>query len=117
MGITLERNEMGETGILTQKQGTKTINGVKVPYYTGFGDSKKDHLGVNYKFDDKLSFNYMFDKKNILSITLVLIIANYSILIMMIVSILRNCILMTKMVLMLQRTIMSVLSVIQIIIL
>lgn len=63
MGITLGRNEMGETGILTQKQGTKTINGVKVPYYTGFGDSKKDHLGVSYKFDDKLSFNYMFDKK------------------------------------------------------
>lgn len=31
MGITLGRNEMGETGILTQKQGTKTINGVKVP--------------------------------------------------------------------------------------
>lgn len=65
LGITFGRNEMGETGILTQNQGTKTINGVRVPYYTGFGDSKKDHLGVSYKFDDKLSFNYMFDKKKI----------------------------------------------------
>ena len=49
LGVTLGRNEMGETGILTQKQGTKTINGVRVPLLYSFGDSKKDHLGVSYK--------------------------------------------------------------------
>lgn len=63
LGISFGRNEMGETGILSQNQGTKTINGTRVPYYTGFGDSKKDHIGVSYKFDDKLQFNYMFNKK------------------------------------------------------
>lgn len=63
LGLSFGRNEMGETGILSQNQGTKTINGTKVPYYTGFGDSKKDHIGVSYKFDDKLQFNYMFNKK------------------------------------------------------
>lgn len=63
LGLSFGRNEMGETGIMTDNQGTKTINGVKVPYYTGFGDSKKDHIGVSYKFDDKLQFNYMFNKK------------------------------------------------------
>ena len=29
----------------------------------GYGDSKKDHIGVSYKFDDNLQFNYMFNKK------------------------------------------------------
>ncbi len=63
LGLSLGRNEMGETGILSQNQGTKKINGEVVPYYTGFGDSRKDHIGVSYKFDDKLQFNYMFNKK------------------------------------------------------
>ena len=63
LGIALGRNEMGETGILSQNSGTKTINGTSVPYYIGFGDSKKDHIGVSYKFDDKLQFNYIFNKK------------------------------------------------------
>lgn len=63
LGLSFGRNEMGETGILSENQETKTINGKKIPYYTGFGDSKKDHIGVSYKFDDKLQFNYMFNKK------------------------------------------------------
>lgn len=64
LGISLGRNESGETGILSEIQGTKTINGEKVPYYTGFGDSKKDYIGINYKFDNKLNLSYMFNKKN-----------------------------------------------------
>lgn len=64
LGISLGRNESGETGILSEVQGTKTINGEKVPYYTGFGDSKKDYIGINYKFDHKLNLSYMFNKKN-----------------------------------------------------
>ena len=64
LGISLGRNESGETGILSEVQGTKTINGEKVPYYTGFGDSKKDYIGINYKFDNKLNLSYMFNKKN-----------------------------------------------------
>ena len=67
LGLSFGRHEMGETGNLSEKQGTKTIykNSVKntVPYYTGFGDSKKDHISVNYKFDDRLSASYMFNKK------------------------------------------------------
>lgn len=64
LGISLGRNESGETGILSEVQGTKTINGEKVPYYTGFGYSKKDYIGINYKFDNKLNLSYMFNKKN-----------------------------------------------------
>lgn len=63
LGLSFGRHEMGETGNLSEYQGTKTINGDKVPYYTGFGDSKKDHISVNYKFDDRLSASYMFNKK------------------------------------------------------
>lgn len=63
LGLSFGRHEMGETGNLSEYQGTKTINGTKVPYYTGFGDSKKDHISVNYKFDDRLSASYMFNKK------------------------------------------------------
>lgn len=64
LGISLGHNEMGATGNISLNQGTKTINGVKVPYYTGFGDSKKDHIAVNYQFDEKLSASYMFNKKD-----------------------------------------------------
>lgn len=64
LGISLGRNESGETGILSEVQVTKTINGEKVPYYTGFGYSKKDYIGINYKFDNKLNLSYMFNKKN-----------------------------------------------------
>ena len=63
LGITLGRNEMGETGILSEKIGTKNVFGTNIPYYMGYGDSKKDHIGVSYKFDDNLQFNYMFNKK------------------------------------------------------
>lgn len=63
LGLSFGRHEMGETGNISLQQGTKTINGSKVPYYTSFGDSKKDHISVNYKFDDRLSASYMFNKK------------------------------------------------------
>ena len=64
LGLSFGRDEMGETGNMSINQGTKTINGTRIPYYTGFGDSKKDHIGVNYKFDDRLSINYMYNKKD-----------------------------------------------------
>ena len=63
LGVSFGRNEMGETGILSEKIGTKNIFGSNIPYYMGYGDSKKDHIGVSYKFDDNLQFNYMFNKK------------------------------------------------------
>lgn len=63
LGVSFGRNEMGETGILSEKIGTKNVFGTNVPYYMGYGDSKKDHIGVSYKFDDNLQFNYMFNKK------------------------------------------------------
>lgn len=63
LGVSFGRNEMGETGILSEKIGTKNVFGTKIPYYMGYGDSKKDHIGVSYKFDDNLQFNYMFNKK------------------------------------------------------
>lgn len=63
LGVSLGRNEMGETGILSEKINTKNVFGTNIPYYMGYGDSKKDHIGVNYKFDDNLQFNYMFNKK------------------------------------------------------
>lgn len=63
LGVSFGRNEMGETGILSEKIGTKNIFGSNIPYYMGYGDSKKDHIGVSYQFDDNLQFNYMFNKK------------------------------------------------------
>lgn len=63
LGVSFGRNEMGETGILSEKIGTKNVFGSNIPYYMGYGDSKKDHIGVSYKFDDNLQFNYMFNKK------------------------------------------------------
>lgn len=63
LGVSLSRNEMGETGILSEKINTKNVFGTNIPYYMGYGDSKKDHIGVSYKFDDNLQFNYMFNKK------------------------------------------------------
>ena len=63
LGVSFGRNEMGETGILSEKIGTKNVFGTNIPYYMGYGDSKKDHIGVSYKFDDNLQFNYMFNKK------------------------------------------------------
>lgn len=64
MGISVGRNEMGDTGIITDMIGTKTINGSKIPAYTSFGDSQKDHFGIAYKFDDKWKVNYFFNKKD-----------------------------------------------------
>lgn len=61
--LALGRNEFGSTGNMTERLGTKKINGTAVPYYIGFGDSKKDHLAFNYKFDDRFKFSYMFNKK------------------------------------------------------
>lgn len=62
--LALGRNEFGSTGNMTEKINNLTINGVSdVGYYIGFGDSKKDHLAFNYKFDDKFKFSYMFNKK------------------------------------------------------
>lgn len=63
LGVSFGRNEMGETGILSEKIGIKNVFGTNIPYYMGYGDSKKDHIGVSYKFDDNLQFNYMFNKK------------------------------------------------------
>lgn len=64
LGLSFGRHEMGETGNLSYKQnGQKTINDVATDYYIGFGDSKKDHISVKYKFDDRLSASYMFNKK------------------------------------------------------
>ena len=63
LGLSFGRNEMGETGILSENIGTKNVFGTSIPYYMGYGDSKKDHIGVSYKFDDNLQFNYMFNKK------------------------------------------------------
>lgn len=63
LGVSFGRNEMGETGILSEKIGTKNVFGTNIPYYMGYGDSKKNHIGVSYKFDDNLQFNYMFNKK------------------------------------------------------
>lgn len=54
LGVSFGRNEMGETGILSEKIGTKNVFGTNIPYYMGYGDSKKDHIGVSYKFDDNL---------------------------------------------------------------
>lgn len=61
--VSFGRNEMGETGICSEKIATKNVFGTNIPYYMGYGDSKKDHIGVSYKFDDNLQFNYMFNKK------------------------------------------------------
>lgn len=61
--LALGRNEFGSTGNMTERLGTRKINGTDVPYYIGFGDSKKDHLAFNYKFDDRFKFSYMFNKK------------------------------------------------------
>lgn len=63
LGVSFGRNEMGETGILSEKINTKNVFGTNIPYYMGYGDSKKDHIGVSYNFDDNLQFNYMFNKK------------------------------------------------------
>lgn len=63
LGVSFGRNEMGETGILSEKINTKNVFGTNIPYYMGYGDSKKNHIGVSYKFDDNLQFNYMFNKK------------------------------------------------------
>lgn len=63
LGVSFGRNEMGETGILSEMISTKNVFGTNIPYYMGYGDSKKDHIGVSYKFDDNLQFNYMFNKK------------------------------------------------------
>lgn len=63
LGVSFGRNEMGETGILSEKINTKNVFETNIPYYMGYGDSKKDHIGVSYKFDDNLQFNYMFNKK------------------------------------------------------
>lgn len=62
--LALGRNEFGSTGNMTEKIGDLTINSpAKTGYYIGFGDSKKDHLAFNYKFDDRFKFSYMFNKK------------------------------------------------------
>ncbi len=63
LGISLGRNEMGETGIISEAAGTKTVSGTKVPYYFDFGKSRKDHIGMTYQFNDKLSMSYLFNKK------------------------------------------------------
>lgn len=39
--LALGRNEFGSTGNMTERLGTRKINGTDVPYYIGFGDSKK----------------------------------------------------------------------------
>lgn len=62
-GFSIGRDEMGETGNLSKKMGSKKINGVDIPYYVGFGDSQKDHIGFNYAFDDRFKFRYMLNRK------------------------------------------------------
>lgn len=64
LSIAVGHNEMGATGNISQYMGTKTISGSKVGYYVGFGDSQKDHLGLNYKLNDRLTLQYMYNKKD-----------------------------------------------------
>ncbi len=64
LGMSLGRNEMGSTGIISQAAGTKKVSGVTTPYYFDFGRSRKEHVGLTYRFDDNLSMTYMFNKKD-----------------------------------------------------
>lgn len=41
LGLSFGRNEMGETGILSEMIATKNVFGTSIPYYMGYGDSKK----------------------------------------------------------------------------
>lgn len=63
LAIALGRHEYGTTGLMTDEQGAKTINGKKVPYYTSFGDSQKDYAMINYAINDKLNLFYMYNEK------------------------------------------------------
>lgn len=63
LGMYFGIQEHGATGIMTDVMGQKTFEGEKIPYYVSFGDSKKYHMGFNYKFNDNWNVNYNFNKK------------------------------------------------------
>lgn len=63
LGIIMSRKYYGSTGNVTEALGTKTISGTKVPYYIGFGKSRKDSINVNYQFNDNLGMSYLYNKK------------------------------------------------------
>lgn len=58
-------DRMGDQGPMTvvPSGGSKTVNGTSYKYDTGFGDSKKQALGVSYKFNDAINAGYMHTEK------------------------------------------------------
>ena len=63
MGIAAGRTKYGATGNMTDSLGTKTISGSKIPYYIGFGDSTKDYINLNYKFNENWKLTHIYNKK------------------------------------------------------
>lgn len=58
-------DRMGDQGIMTAvpSSSMKTVNGKKYKYDTGFGESKKQAMGISYRFTDALSASYMHTEK------------------------------------------------------
>ena len=44
--------------------GRLTINGTATPYMVGFGKSRKDHVNLTYKINDRMRLSYMYSGKN-----------------------------------------------------
>jgi len=63
LGIAAGRTKYGATGNMTDSLGTKTISGSKIPYYIGFGDSTKDYINLNYKFNENWKLTHIYNKK------------------------------------------------------
>ena len=64
VGLAVSRSYYGKTGNLTDRMGNLTINGTATPYMVGFGKSRKDHVNLTYKINDRMRLSYMYSGKN-----------------------------------------------------
>ncbi|WP_026762474.1 TonB-dependent receptor plug domain-containing protein [Selenomonas artemidis] len=64
VGLALSQTRYGATGNMTGRMGSLTISGVPTPYMVGFGDSRKDHVRLTYRINDRMRLSYMYNGKN-----------------------------------------------------
>lgn len=64
VGLAVSQTRYGETGILSTVQAKTKINGIPTPFVYGFGASRKDHVHLTYKINERTRFSYMYNGKN-----------------------------------------------------
>lgn len=65
LNIFASHDEYGETGNMSVKDASNSsVWGSSTKYRISFGKSKKDNVGLSYKFNDKVKVNYNYHRKD-----------------------------------------------------